>query len=65
MTYRSASRGIMYTAPPKADENSRTDDAAEETAEEIAAEVEERAPELASSPGASDANWTGSVPADD
>jgi hypothetical protein len=55
----------MYTAPPKADENARTDDTTAETAEETADETEERAPELASSPGASDANWTGSVPADD
>lgn len=61
MTYRSESRGLMYTAPPKSDENDATDD----ITEEAESESEDRASELESAPATTDANWTGAVPADD
>ncbi|NEU57910.1 hypothetical protein [Halorussus sp. MSC15.2] len=61
MTYRSESRGILYTAPPSAD-----DDATDETAEsEQPTEEEREMPELDGTSATTDANWTGTVPADD
>lgn len=64
MTYRSESRGMMYTAPPEDDVHDVTDDETDEMAEETN-EIEERAPDAEPSPATTDANWTGSVPADD
>ncbi|NHN57520.1 MULTISPECIES: hypothetical protein [Halorussus] len=58
-TYRSESRGLMYTAPPSGDENAE-DERAEETADE-----ERGTPDLGPTSAATDANWTGTVPADD
>lgn len=73
MTYRSASRGILYTGPPSEDENDRdvqldestTDESREETPEANVAEDERETPTLDSTTAATDANWTGSIPADD
>lgn len=65
MTYRSESRGLMYTAPPKEDAHDATDDATGDATEEAESESEERAPELESTAATTDANWTGAVPADD
>ncbi|UPV98806.1 hypothetical protein M0R88_09705 [Halorussus gelatinilyticus] len=58
MTYRSESRGIMYTAPPSGDEEATDDEKAETEAPDAEAET----PELDAT---TDANWTGTVPADD
>ncbi len=49
----------MYTAPPSGDENAE-DERAEETADE-----ERGTPDLGPTSAATDANWTGTVPADD
>ena len=57
MTYRSESRGIMYTAPPSEDDAQN-----DETTETEASDAEPETPELDAT---TDANWTGSVPADD
>jgi len=78
MAYRSASRGIMYTAPPSGEEDDRDDRTDETTAtapEEsanVSVETNERADEPNVEPTAldentptTDANWTGTVPADD
>lgn len=73
MTYRSESRGFMYTAPPGPDdeaENRSTDVEATETAETTEttateATASEGSPELESTTAATDANWTGTVSADD
>jgi len=77
MPYRSASRGILYTAPPSGDEEDRddrtvraTDDAPEARASGDApdrTEIEEarETPTLDPTSATTDANWTGTVPADD
>ncbi|WP_137283876.1 hypothetical protein [Halorussus salinisoli] len=62
MTYRSESRGILYTAPPSGDESDSTEETTE--AEEPAAEEREM-PNLETTSATTDANWTGTVPADD
>ncbi|WP_435180223.1 hypothetical protein [Halorussus sp. AFM4] len=60
-TYRSESRGLMYTAPPSGDEEENSERAAEtgEPAEE------REMPDLGPTSATTDANWTGTVPADD
>lgn len=73
MTYRSESRGFMYTAPPGPDEaenRAAEVEAAEttETAETAASEgaaTDEESPQPESATAATDANWTGTVSADD
>ncbi|MFC4448939.1 hypothetical protein [Halorussus aquaticus] len=62
MTYRSESRGILYTAPPSADDNDATDETAQA---EDPTEEEREMPELEGTSATTDANWTGTVPADD
>ncbi|MFC7081442.1 hypothetical protein [Halorussus caseinilyticus] len=62
MTYRSESRGLLYTAPPSGDENDENDEIAQ--AEEPA-EEEREMPDLGTTSATTDANWTGTVPADD
>lgn len=62
MTYRSESRGLMYTAPPSGDDSERATRDAESEAED---ETERESPVLAETTGTTDANWTGTVPADD
>jgi len=62
MTYRSESRGIMYTAPPSGDEDDQRDETAD-AAETPDANREGQS--LESTTGVTDANWTGTVPADD
>ena len=77
-TYRSESRGFVYTAPPSGDEENRSRpkfDDAEETAgsdaaedaseEETTVEAERGSPTLEPMSATTDANWTGNVPADD
>ncbi len=61
MSYRSNSRGIMYTAPPSGD----NDDQSEETTETEAPDAERETQSLESTAATTDANWTGTVPADD
>ena len=56
MTYRSESRGFMYSAPPEGETRDTTNDESE---------AEERAPELEPTAATTDANRTGNVPADD
>lgn len=57
----SASRGILYTAPP-AEEEPETD----RTRPKPNAEADAEEPSVDdTTPAASRANWTGSVPADD
>ncbi|WP_162224114.1 hypothetical protein [Halorussus salinus] len=58
MTYRSESRGIMYTAPPSGDDDAQNDETAE-------AEASDAEPETTELDATTDANWTGTVPADD
>lgn len=63
----SSSRGILYTAPPADDETREKRSTEAEPAAE-AAESGEPTPETNvedTSPATSDANWTGSVHADD
>jgi hypothetical protein len=50
----------MYTAPPE-ETHEETNDASEETE----SEGEGRVSELETTPATTDANWTGTVPADD
>lgn len=60
MTYQSASRGIMYSAPPAGEqdeEKTRPETAAQDAAPETA--------EVEPTPQTTDANWTGTLPADD
>jgi hypothetical protein len=68
-TYRSESRGFVYSAPPSEDGENRTRPKSENETEPDAteeAETTERAsPELESTTATTDANWTGTVPADD
>lgn len=77
MTYRSESRGLTYTAPPTGDDVDRPD--GDRTGETTVAETEDQTndatapsdraetdtPELESTTSTTDANWTGTVPADD
>ncbi|PSP56338.1 hypothetical protein BRC82_02265 [Halobacteriales archaeon QS_1_67_19] len=64
MSYRSASRGFMYTAPPSDDDrNDSTTDAPAES--DAATEATDETPNLEPTTAATDANWTGTVPADD
>jgi hypothetical protein len=66
----------MYTAPPSGDDSDRrpetsTDDGREEAPEAASETTDERAADEAETPplepttATTDANWTGSVPADD
>ena len=61
-TYRSESRGLMYTAPPSGDDEADADRAAET---EESADEDRGMPDLGPANGTTDANWTGTVPADD
>lgn len=78
--YRSESRNLMYTAPPSGDDevpNRPESEASEEHVEDAASEAddasatdEEAADERAShtvepASATTDANWTGTIPADD
>jgi hypothetical protein len=77
MTYRSESRGLLYTAPPTGDDVDRPDGSP--TGETTEAETEDQTndgtattdapetanPELETTTSTTDANWTGTVPADD
>ncbi|WP_227355642.1 hypothetical protein [Haladaptatus salinisoli] len=56
MTPTSPSRGILYSAPPK--KTTRDENA---SAEDESAESTDEGP----TPAKTDANWTGTVPADD
>ncbi|WP_166035514.1 hypothetical protein [Halorussus pelagicus] len=51
----------MYTAPPSGD----NDDQSEETTETEAPDAERETQSLESTAATTDANWTGTVPADD
>ena len=67
MTYRSESRGLMYTAPPTGDDADRPDETKAETESEKddATRSTTETPELGPTTSTTDANWTGTVPADD
>ncbi|USZ69334.1 hypothetical protein NGM10_06245 [Halorussus salilacus] len=68
MTYRSQSRGFMYTAPPGPDGEDENRPTPTEEADDEQAAAAEPAPDLEPM-GKTDANWTGNVstdaPADD
>ncbi|WP_244605184.1 hypothetical protein [Halorussus halobius] len=80
MTYRSESRGILYTAPPEGNgedvrpeestdtnRDGRVDEPSDDAIEtgEAAADDATETPSLEPTTATTDANWTGSVPADD
>jgi len=59
MSYRSHSRGIMYTAPPSGEADDR------EAATDESAPTDEPAAGIDHEATATEANWTGTVAADD